>query len=347
MIPSSPRGQENQQVTRPLLSVRDLVVEFSTERGVVRAIDGVSFDILPGETLGLVGESGCGKSVTSLAILGLIPSPPGRIVSGSIRLQGRELTGLSEADYRHIRGKEISMIFQEPMTALNPVFSIATQMTDVLMRHQGMSRRQARNRAIEMLALVGIPAPAKRIDEYPHQMSGGMRQRVMIAMALSCNPRLLLADEPTTALDVTTQAQVLEQMVKLQEELGTAVVLVTHDLGVVAEACDRAVVMYAGRVVEEAPIRCLFEQPRHPYTEGLLKSIPRIREEKLPELPTIPGSVPDLLHLPPGCRFGDRCYKADETCHAKEPALELRGDIAVACHHPNTYATPAPCEEES
>jgi len=325
-------------MTRPLLSVRDLVVEFSTERGLVRAIDGVSFDLLPGETLGLVGESGCGKTVTALAVLGLVPSPPGRIVSGSIRLEGRELTTLSEAEYRHIRGREISMIFQEPMTALNPVLSIATQMTDVLMRHQGMSRRQARDRAVEMLALVGIPSPEKRIDDYPHQMSGGMRQRVMIAMALSCNPKLLLADEPTTALDVTTQAQVLDEMVRLQERFGTSVVLVTHDLGVVAETCHRAVVMYAGRVVEEAPVECLFDQPRHPYTEGLLRSIPRIREEKLPELPTIPGSVPDLLHLPPGCPFADRCPRADDLCHRREPKLELRCDIAVACHHPNRYA---------
>ncbi len=325
-------------MTRPLLSVRDLVVEFSTERGLVRAIDGVSFDLVPGETLGLVGESGCGKTVTALAVLGLVPSPPGRIVSGSIRLEGRELATLSEAEYRHIRGREISMIFQEPMTALNPVLSIATQMTDVLVRHQGMSRRQARDRAVEMLALVGIPSPEKRIDDYPHQMSGGMRQRVMIAMALSCNPKLLLADEPTTALDVTTQAQVLDEMVRLQEQLGTSVVLVTHDLGVVAETCHRAVVMYAGRVVEEAPVECLFERPRHPYTEGLLQSIPRIREEKLPELPTIPGSVPDLLHLPPGCRFADRCPRADDLCHRQEPKLELRCDIAVACHYPNRYA---------
>ncbi len=322
----------------PLLRVRELAVEFSTERGPVRAIDGVSFDVLPGETLGVVGESGCGKSVTALSILGLIPSPPGRIAGGSIRLQGRELVGLPERDYRHLRGKEVSMIFQEPMTALNPVLTVATQMTDVLMRHQGMSRRQARRRAIEMLELVEIPSPEKRIDDYPHQMSGGMRQRVMIAMALSCNPRLLLADEPTTALDVTTQAQVLEEMVRLQQKLGTSVVLVTHDLGVVAESCHRAVVMYAGRIVEEAPVEELFEHPRHPYTEGLLQSIPRIREEKLPELPTIPGSVPDLLELPPGCRFADRCYKADDRCRQQEPELELRCDIAVACFHPNRYA---------
>lgn len=321
-------------MTQPLLSVRDLVIEFSTERGMVRAIDGVSFDILPGETLGLVGESGCGKSVTSLAILGLIPTPPGRITAGSIRLQGRELVGLPEAQYRRIRGKEISMIFQEPMTALNPVFSIHTQMTDVLMRHQQMSRKQARSRAIEMLELVGIPSPEKRIDEYPHQLSGGMRQRVMIAMALSCKPKLLLADEPTTALDVTTQAQVLEEIVQLQQRLGTSVVLVTHDLGVVAETCSRALVMYAGRIAEEAPIGKLFTQPRHPYAEGLLASIPRIREEKLEELPTIPGSVPDLLHLPTGCRFGDRCRYVDQQCRRQEPELVRSGDRAVACYHP-------------
>ncbi len=319
----------------PLLSVKDLEVEFSTERGIIRAIDKVSFDVMPGETLGLVGESGCGKSVTSLAILGLIPSPPGRITNGSIKLNGRELVGLSEAEYRRIRGSEISMIFQEPMTALNPVFRISNQMIDVLVRHQKLSRKQARARAVEMLALVGIPSPDKRINEYPHEMSGGMRQRVMIAMALSCNPKLLLADEPTTALDVTTQAQVMEQIVKLQEELGTAVVLVTHDLGVVAETCNRAVVMYAGSIAEEAPIEALFEHPRHPYAEGLINSIPRIREHKLTELPTIPGSVPDLLYLPKGCRFVDRCYKADDQCHASEPQLTWHGHSAVACHHPN------------
>jgi len=319
----------------PLLSVKNLEVEFSTERGIIRAIDNVSFDVMPGETLGLVGESGCGKSVTSLAVLGLIPSPPGRITGGSIKLNGRELVGLPESEYRRIRGSEISMIFQEPMTALNPVFRISNQMIDVLVRHQKLSRKQARTRAVEMLALVGIPSPDKRIDEYPHEMSGGMRQRVMIAMALSCNPKLLLADEPTTALDVTTQAQVMEQIVKLQDELGTAVVLVTHDLGVVAETCNRAVVMYAGSIAEEAPIEALFEHPRHPYAEGLLKSIPRIREQKLAELPTIPGSVPDLLYLPKGCRFVDRCYKADEQCHTSEPELIWHENQAVACHHPN------------
>ncbi len=319
----------------PLISVRNLRIEFNTERGVVRAIDDVSFDILPGETLGVVGESGCGKSVTSLAILGLIPSPPGRIVSGSIRLQGRELVGLPEAEYRKVRGREISMIFQEPMTALNPVFTVGSQMVDVLVRHKQLTRRQARQVAIDMLAKVGIPSPEKRIDEYPHQLSGGMRQRVMIAMALSCGPKLLLADEPTTALDVTTQAQVMEEIVQLQEEFGTAVVLVTHDLGVVAETCQRAVVMYCGKVIEEAEIETLFHHPKHPYTRGLMDSIPRIRDEKKAELPTIPGTVPDLLHLPKGCRFVDRCFQAQERCCQGEPALERQADGSqVACFFP-------------
>ena len=319
---------------KPLLSVRDLVVEFNTERGLVRAIDGISFDVMPGETMGLVGESGCGKSVTSLAILGLIPSPPGKITSGSIQLNGRELVGLPESEYRKIRGSEISMIFQEPMTALNPVFTIASQMTEVLSRHQKMGGRQAKKRAIEMLELVGIPSPDKRINEYPHQLSGGMRQRVMIAMALSCNPKLLLADEPTTALDVTTQAQVMEQIVKLQHDLGTAVVLVTHDLGVVAESCQSAVVMYAGIIAEQAPIVPLFKDPQHPYSAGLMASIPRIRADKVEELPTIPGTVPDLLHLPSGCRFADRCQYADDRCHKEQPEIQETDGREVACFHP-------------
>jgi oligopeptide/dipeptide ABC transporter ATP-binding protein len=320
--------------TKPLLSVRDLVVEFNTERGLVRAIDGISFDVMPGETMGLVGESGCGKSVTSLAILGLVPSPPGKITAGSIQLNGRELVGLPESEYRKIRGREISMIFQEPMTALNPVFTIANQMTDVLARHQKIRGKKARNRAIEMLEQVGIPSPDKRINEYPHQLSGGMRQRVMIAMALSCNPKLLLADEPTTALDVTIQAQVMEQIVKLQHELGTAVVLVTHDLAVVAESCQRAVVMYAGRIVEQSPIIPLFQNPQHPYSAGLMASIPRIRADKVAELPTIPGTVPDLLHLPDGCRFADRCQYSDDRCHKEQPANQIRDNREVACFHP-------------
>jgi len=320
-----------------LLSVRDLVVEFATEQGVVRAVDGISFDVRAGETLGLVGESGCGKTVTGLSILGLIPSPPGRIVSGSILFQGRELTQLDESAYRKIRGSDISMIFQEPMTALNPVFRIGTQMGDVLQRHQGFTRRQARTAAIEMLAKVGISEPAVRIDEYPHQLSGGMRQRVMIAMALSCKPKLLVADEPTTALDVTTQAQVIEQIVKLQAEFGMAMILVTHDLGVVAETCSRALVMYCGSVVEQSPVRELFSRPRHPYTSGLLASIPRIRAEREHALPVIPGMVPDLLHLPDGCRFADRCGKAMDSCRTARPPIGVLAgtDTEVACYDPD------------
>jgi len=297
----------------PLLSIKDLVIEFSTENGVVRATDRISFDVYPNETVGIVGESGCGKTVTGLSILGLIPSPPGRIESGSIKMLGRELVGLTESELREIRGRDISMIFQEPMTALNPVFTVGNQMCDVLMRHRGLTRRQARDGAIEMLAKVGIPVPAQRIDEYPHQLSGGMRQRVMIAMALSCGP-------------------------KLQREFHMAVVLITHDLGVVAETCDRAIVMYCGRIVESAPIDHLFATPRHPYTKGLLESIPRIRADRLAELPIIPGRVPDLLHLPPGCRFADRCPRADSQCTEQQATLSPVGSSSdlVACHHPHS-----------
>jgi oligopeptide/dipeptide ABC transporter ATP-binding protein len=320
----------------PLLRVSDLVVEFSTEQGVVRAVDGVSFDIGPNETLGIVGESGCGKTVTGLAILGLVPSPPGRIAAGSITFQGRELTTLPESEMRSIRGRDIAMVFQEPMTALNPVFTVGSQMTDVLRRFRGLTRRQARAAAIELLAKVGIPAPGERIDEYPHQLSGGMRQRVVIAMALSCDPKLIVADEPTTALDVTTQAQVLEQIVKLQQEFQMAMILVTHDLGVVAETCHRAIVMYCGRIAEKAEIGPLFAQPRHPYTVGLLGSIPRVGEDEKQDLAVIPGMVPDLLHLPQGCRFADRCSRRESDCGESLP--ELDGDEGspsrVACFHP-------------
>ena len=320
----------------PLLRVRDLVVEFSTENGTVRAVDNVSFDIYPNETVGLVGESGCGKTVTGLSLLGLIPSPPGRIVSGEILLEGTDLTKLSEREMRTIRGRDISMIFQEPMTALNPVFTIGSQMIDVLMIHRELTRQQARSAAIEMLAKVGIPVPEKRIDEYPHQLSGGMRQRVMIAMALSCDPKLLVADEPTTALDVTTQAQVLEQISRLQDEFHMAVILITHDLGVVAETCRRGIVMYCGRVIENASIEHLFKRPLHPYTAGLLDSIPRIRTDHVEELPIIPGRVPDLLHLPDGCRFADRCGKVTGRCRQESPQLgpfQQSSDL-VACHTP-------------
>ncbi len=319
----------------PILKVRDLSIEFSTDRGKLRALDRISFDVFPGETLAVVGESGCGKSITALAILGLIAAPAGKIIGGSIQLNGRELVGLPESKYRKVRGSDISMIFQEPMTALNPVFTVANQMTDVLMRHKKLTRKQARTTAIDMLARVGIASPEKRVDEYPHQLSGGMRQRVMIAMALSCGPQLLIADEPTTALDVTTQAQVMEQMVNLQEEFGTAVMLITHDLGVVAQACQRVLVMYCGRLIEQGEITTLFKHPLHPYTHGLLHSIPRIREHKLELLPTIPGSVPDLLQLPEGCYFRERCQNATEQCLQTRPDLQvLDSGRQLACHHP-------------
>jgi len=321
---------------QPLLSVRNLIIEFTTRYGPVRAVDGISFDVYPNETLGIVGESGCGKTVTGLSLLRLIPSPPGRIVAGEILLQGRDLTKLSENEMQALRGDEISMIFQEPMTALNPVLTVGTQMVDVLTRHRPLTRKQAKIEATEMLSKVGIPAPKKRINEYPHEMSGGMRQRVMIAMALSCSPKLLIADEPTTALDVTTQAQVLEQIVELQDEFQMAVILITHDLGVVAETCQRALVMYCGEIIERADIESLFEKPQHPYSRGLLDSIPKLREEKLGELPIIPGMVPDLLHLPAGCRFADRCSRVTDECRLQRPHLDAQasGPSAVACFHP-------------
>ncbi len=301
----------------------------------------MSFSVQAGETLGIVGESGCGKSVTSLSIMGLIPRPPGEIVGGEIRFNGQDLTQLSDKAYRKLRGSEISMIFQEPMTALNPVFTIGNQIIDVLRRHKGLTRKQARSRAIDMLAEVGIPAPDKRVDEYPHQLSGGMRQRVMIAMALSCDPKLLIADEPTTALDVTIQAQVLELIKKLAADHGTAVILITHDLGVVAETCDRAAVMYCGKIIEQGPVDSLFNQPRHPYTAGLLASVPRIRPDRLERLPTIPGIVPDLLDLPQGCRFRDRCGQALERCGSFDPELDDAMDTSTsaACFNPNPVTT--------
>ena len=321
-----------------LLEIENLQVEFKTDKGIARAIDGVSLEVSEGETLGLVGESGSGKSVTSLSIMGLIPQPPGRIVGGDIRFGGRSLQTLSEKQYRALRGNDIAMIFQEPMTALNPVFTVGNQIIDVLRRHKQLSRKAARARAIELLAEVGIPAPDKRVDEYPHQLSGGMRQRVVIAMALSCDPKLLIADEPTTALDVTIQAQVLELIAQLSKDHGTATILITHDLGVVAEVCDRAAVMYCGRIVETGDVADIFERPEHPYTRGLINSIPRIRSEKLGRLPTSPGIVPDLLALPAGCRFRDRCPQALERCDHFDPQLEPHGATLAACHHPNSEA---------
>ncbi len=313
-----------------LLEVKDLVVEFKTDKGIARAINGVSFSIEEGETVGLVGESGSGKSVSALSVLGLVPSPPGKIMSGSIKLSGRDLIGLPESEYRKIRGSEISMIFQEPMTALNPVFKVGTQMVDVLCQHQKLSRSQAKEKCIEMLRSVRIPSPEKRINEYPHQLSGGMRQRVMIGMALSCGPKLLLADEPTTALDVTTQAQVLDEINQLKSELNMAMLLITHDMGVVAETCDRVIVMYCGQIIESGTVKEIFERPKHPYTRGLLDSIPVVREKKLSKLPTIEGVVPDLTALPDGCRFADRCHQSSEKCLVEIPVFH----DGVACFNP-------------
>ena len=308
-----------------LLEVKNLQTYFYTEDGVVQAIDGVDFYIKPGETLGVVGESGCGKSVTSLSILRLIQTPPGKILEGSeIYFEGQNLLELTEKEMRQIRGNKISMIFQEPMTSLNPVFKIGFQISEVLILHQKMNKEQARQKSIDMLKIVGISRPEKVVDDYPHSLSGGMRQRVMIAMALACNPQLLIADEPTTALDVTIQAQILELMKKLKTDLNASVMLITHNLGVVAETCQRVIVMYAGRIVEEGDVYSIFEDPKHPYTQGLLKSIPNI-ELKQEKLDSIPGMVPNPLNMPVGCRFEPRCEKALEICKTKVPDLTNLG----------------------
>ncbi|MEZ4406288.1 MAG: ABC transporter ATP-binding protein [Polyangiales bacterium] len=320
----------------PLLSVRGLVTEFATDRGPLRAVDDVSFDVAAGETVALVGESGCGKSVTSLSVLRLI-QPPGRVVSGRVTFDGRDLLQLSEPEMRKVRGGQIGMIFQEPMSSLNPVYTVGDQIVEALRLHSDRSRAAAWERAVELLGMVGIPSPAERARAYPHQLSGGMRQRVMIAMALSCEPRLLIADEPTTALDVTIQAQILELIASLRDRLGMAVVLITHDLGVVAEYAERVVVMYAGRVVERGPAERVFADPRHPYTRGLLRSVPSFGPNLgAKRLPTIRGVVPDLRSLPGGCRFRDRCDDAFEPCPKEEPPLyrvpapgELRGERAT------------------
>src|SRR5204862_4967098 len=314
------RSPQGGGVTEPLLRVRDLKTYFVTEQGsgTARAVDGVSFEVQPGETLGIVGESGCGKTVTSLSILRLIPEPPGHILPGSfIEFEGRNLLTLDPRELRAIRGNRIAMIFQEPMTSLNPVFTVGDQIAEAAIVHHQVSRRAARSRAIEMLRLVGIPDPDERVDHYPHQMSGGMRQRVMIAMALVCRPQLLIADEPTTALDVTIQAQILELIDRLQAELGMAVLLITHDLGIVAGSADRVVVMYAGQVVEQAPTATLFARPLHPYTEGLLASVPRLDAPPAREhgrLPGIPDQVPAATAWPAGCRFHPRCRYAWDRC---------------------------------
>jgi peptide/nickel transport system ATP-binding protein len=314
-----------------LLEVGDLRTTFTTEDGTLAAVDGVSFAVEAGRTLALVGESGCGKSVTALSIMGLLAQPAGRVAGGSIRFEGRELVGLPKRELQDLRGNGMAMIFQEPMSSLNPAFTIGEQIAEGVRRHRALTREQADARALEMLEKVRIPAAAQRFHEHPHKLSGGMRQRAMIAMALACEPRLLIADEPTTALDVTIQAQILDLMQRLQRETGTAIILITHDLGVVAEVADEVVVMYAGRVVERAPVRALFREPQHPYTVGLLGSIPRLHGEPR-RLAAIDGQVPDPLAMPAGCRFAARCPFADARCTAAPPPLrDLGGGHASAC----------------
>jgi peptide/nickel transport system ATP-binding protein len=336
-------------VSEPLLRVENLRTHFFTDDGVVRAVDGVSYEIGEGETLAVVGESGSGKSVTALSILKLIPSPPGRIVGGRILFRGRDLVTAPAEEMRRIRGKEISMIFQEPMTSLNPVYTCGEQIIEAIVLHEDVDRKEARARAIAMLKLVGIPLPEQRVDEYPHQMSGGMRQRVMIAMALSCRPSILIADEPTTALDVTIQAQILELLKRLQGELGMAVLLITHDLGVVAETADRVAVMYAGQVVEYCDARAAFRRTLHPYTGGLLASLPRLGAER-ESLRVIPGTVPNPAHFPPACRFHPRCPVAQERCRQHDPpVLTFDGDHESRCWRANEIAagTLSPTSEEA
>ncbi|UCA12361.1 ABC transporter ATP-binding protein [Aeromonas enteropelogenes] len=328
------RGHEGQRQA-PILEVRDLEVEFAVDDGKIKVLDGVSFQVAPGETLGIVGESGCGKSVTSLAIMGLLPKPHGQVVAGSIRFQGEELLSLPPDQMYRVRGNRISMIFQEPMTALNPVQTVGDQLMEVFSLHRpDYSKAQRREAAIAMLQKVGIPEPAQRFAAYPHNLSGGMRQRVMIAMALACEPDLLICDEPTTALDVTIQAQILDLMNELQAQTGMAIIFITHDLGVVAELCDEVVVMYAGRAVEQADVFELFDQPRHPYTHGLMASIPRLEDTPKSLLKTIKGQVPALHEMPAGCRFSNRCPHATALCVETIPVTEsLTERHAVACHH--------------
>jgi len=322
-----------------LLDLRNLQTYFFTSDGLAKAVDGVSYQLHRGETLGVVGESGCGKSVSALSVLRLVPDPPGRTVGGEIIFEGTNLLTLSRPEMRRIRGNEIAMIFQEPMTSLNPVFTIGNQISEAIILHQGLSKRDALAKSIDMLKKVGIPVPERRVHEYPHQLSGGMRQRAMIAMALSCNPKLLIADEPTTALDVTIQAQILDLMFSLKEELGMAIMLITHNLGVVAETARRVVVMYSGKVVEEGPVLEIFKAPQHPYTQGLLRSLPRLEEKaagKKVRLQEIVGIVPSPYNLPTGCKFHPRCPKAQAICREKEPPLEqLPGRHYSACFFPD------------
>jgi peptide/nickel transport system ATP-binding protein len=316
---------------RYLLEVRNLGTYFETDGGEFRAVDGVSFALEPGRTLGIVGESGCGKSVTALSIMGLIPRPPGRIASGEILFEGTDLLKLKPAEMRERRGNQISMIFQEPMTSLNPAFTVGDQIVEVILRHRDVTKQQATSHAIEMLRRVRIPSPEQRFEEYPHKLSGGMRQRVMIAMALACDPQLLIADEPTTALDVTIQAQILDLMRRLRDETGAAIMVITHDLGVIAEIAHEVIVMYAGRVIERAQVGALFRDPQHPYTIGLLGSIPKLTTEQT-RLTTIEGAVPNPLAMPVGCRFHPRCPFATDECRSSEPPLrEIKPGQFAAC----------------
>ena len=322
-----------------LLEIKNLKTGFKTDEGSFLAVDDISFKLERGKTIGIVGESGCGKSVTSLSIMRLIPTPPGRIEGGQILFQGKDLLKLSEEEMRKIRGNEIAMIFQEPMTSLNPVFTIGNQIAEAIeLHHRDLNRQQVREKSIQMLRLVGIPEPEKRVDDYPHQLSGGMRQRVMIAMALSCDPKLLIADEPTTALDVTIQAQILDLVRKLQREFNASMMLITHDLGVVAETCDDVAVMYAGKIVEYGSVEDIFYRPKHRYTKGLLDSIPHFETgHRRERLETIKGLVPNLTNLPKGCRFQDRCNFAQDDCRKADPALvSFGGKHIAACIHPVT-----------
>lgn len=315
-----------------ILQVRDLQTYFTVDEGIVKAVDGVSFDLHKGETLGIVGESGSGKSVTNLSIINLIQNPPGRIVGGTVDFHGKDLLKMTSEEIRHIRGNKISMIFQDPMTSLNPYLRVSTQMMETIMLHQKLDKKAAKEKAIEMLKLAGIPAPEKRIDQYPHQFSGGMRQRVMIAMSLSCNPEILIADEPTSALDVTIQAQILELIQDLTKKLGTAVILITHSLGVVAGTCNTICVMYAGRIVERGRTDDIFAEPKHPYTQGLIRSVPRMDRENADRLYSIQGQPPNVIDLPDCCPFYPRCDKAMDICKKKYPSsLTIENDRAVSC----------------
>ncbi len=323
-----------------LLKVENLVTSFQTRSGRVKAVDNVSFELEAGKTLGIVGESGCGKTVTALSIMRLIQEPPGRIESGRIILDGVDILSLDKREMQKVRGRSVSMIFQEPMTSLNPVFTVGDQIQEAILLHQSVSKREARKRCLEMMEMVGIPDVEQRIDYYPHQMSGGLRQRVMIAMALSCRPKLLIADEPTTALDVTIQAQILELIKKLQKQLQMSMIIITHDFGVIAEVADEVAVMYAGRIVERSPVADIFDHPQHPYTVALQQSIPTFVKSGTP-LYTIPGIVPDLTKLAEGCRFSERCEHRQPSCSKTEPLLETKGSLALhqsACFHPRNVA---------